>query len=235
MRCCVFRLWGDHGQDALETAHVCLINATATGTEILKNLVLPGKLVSRKHRARRALGDDKRNALCVCLSGIGAFTIVDGHTVTGDDVGNKWVISSLKCSCDHINTPLTIDLMLADSFFLSSSNIGKVCSFFFNQWKQSMMTKCSVMSFILFFSEQSTSRHRAAAGTQHWCVWKLCWGGWCLSCCLVASLFYFIFFFNEGVLLWYLVHFAFSVLPVQKGPSVPWCAHLISLSLPQWI
>uniref|UniRef100_A0A8C5ED35 NEDD8-activating enzyme E1 regulatory subunit n=1 Tax=Gouania willdenowi TaxID=441366 RepID=A0A8C5ED35_GOUWI len=52
------KLWGDHGQDTLENAHVCLINATATGTEILKNLVLPG---------------------------IGAFTIVDGHTVTGED------------------------------------------------------------------------------------------------------------------------------------------------------
>uniref|UniRef100_A0A3B5APZ1 NEDD8-activating enzyme E1 regulatory subunit n=1 Tax=Stegastes partitus TaxID=144197 RepID=A0A3B5APZ1_9TELE len=59
---CAFRLWGDHGQEALENAHICLINATATGTEILKNLVLPG---------------------------IGAFTIVDGHTVTGEDVGNK--------------------------------------------------------------------------------------------------------------------------------------------------
>lgn len=39
---CVVRLWGDHGQEALESAHVCLINASATGTEILKNLVLPG-------------------------------------------------------------------------------------------------------------------------------------------------------------------------------------------------
>ncbi|KAG7315001.1 hypothetical protein KOW79_021089 [Hemibagrus wyckioides] len=61
------RLWGDHGQDALESAHVCLINATATGTEILKNLVLPG---------------------------IGAFTIVDGHKVTGEDVGNNFFLSS---------------------------------------------------------------------------------------------------------------------------------------------
>uniref|UniRef100_A0A6I8SWD6 NEDD8-activating enzyme E1 regulatory subunit n=1 Tax=Xenopus tropicalis TaxID=8364 RepID=A0A6I8SWD6_XENTR len=52
------RLWGDHGQEALESAHVCLINATATGTEILKNLVLPG---------------------------IGSFTIVDGNVVTGED------------------------------------------------------------------------------------------------------------------------------------------------------
>ncbi|XP_054901187.1 NEDD8-activating enzyme E1 regulatory subunit [Poeciliopsis prolifica] len=60
------RLWGDHGQEALENAHVCLINATATGTEILKNLVLPG---------------------------IGAFTIVDGHTVAGEDVGNNFFLS----------------------------------------------------------------------------------------------------------------------------------------------
>ncbi|KAF4090858.1 hypothetical protein AMELA_G00030410 [Ameiurus melas] len=61
------RLWGDHGQDALESAHVCLINATASGTEILKNLVLPG---------------------------IGAFTIVDGHKVTGEDVGNNFFLCS---------------------------------------------------------------------------------------------------------------------------------------------
>uniref|UniRef100_I3J4P7 NEDD8-activating enzyme E1 regulatory subunit n=1 Tax=Oreochromis niloticus TaxID=8128 RepID=I3J4P7_ORENI len=60
------RLWGDHGQETLENAHVCLINATATGTEILKNLVLPG---------------------------IGAFTIVDGHTVTGEDAGNNFFLS----------------------------------------------------------------------------------------------------------------------------------------------
>ncbi|MBN3319833.1 ULA1 enzyme, partial [Atractosteus spatula] len=60
------RLWGDHGQEALENAHVCLINATASGTEILKNLVLPG---------------------------IGAFTIVDGHKVTGEDVGNNFFLN----------------------------------------------------------------------------------------------------------------------------------------------
>ncbi|XP_041077672.1 NEDD8-activating enzyme E1 regulatory subunit-like isoform X2 [Polyodon spathula] len=57
------RLWGDHGQDALENAHVCLINACATGTEILKNLVLP------------------------------AFTIVDGHKVSGDDAGNNFFLT----------------------------------------------------------------------------------------------------------------------------------------------
>jgi amyloid beta precursor protein binding protein 1 len=38
----LFRLWGADGQAGLERAKVCLINASATGTEILKNLVLPG-------------------------------------------------------------------------------------------------------------------------------------------------------------------------------------------------
>lgn len=57
------RLWGDHGQNLLEAAHVCLINASAVGTEILKNLVLPG---------------------------IGAFTIVDDKTVSIEDLGNNF-------------------------------------------------------------------------------------------------------------------------------------------------
>ncbi|XP_038628682.1 NEDD8-activating enzyme E1 regulatory subunit [Tachyglossus aculeatus] len=59
------RLWGDHGQEALESAHVCLINATATGTEILKNLILPG---------------------------IGSYTIIDGNQVSGEDVGNNFFL-----------------------------------------------------------------------------------------------------------------------------------------------
>lgn len=57
-----FRLWGDHGQSMLESAHVCLINGTCLGTEILKGLVLPG---------------------------VGAFTVVDCNIVTEEDVGAK--------------------------------------------------------------------------------------------------------------------------------------------------
>jgi amyloid beta precursor protein binding protein 1 len=64
MNCIFFRLWGDNGQSALESAQVCLINATGVGTEILKSLVLPG---------------------------IGAFTIVDGRKVTEEDIGCKLV------------------------------------------------------------------------------------------------------------------------------------------------
>ena len=36
------RLWGANGQLALSSCHILLINATAVGTETLKNLVLPG-------------------------------------------------------------------------------------------------------------------------------------------------------------------------------------------------
>lgn len=60
------RLWGDHGQSLLESSHVCLINATATGTEILKNLILPG---------------------------IGAYTVVDGSTVSVSDLGVSFFVS----------------------------------------------------------------------------------------------------------------------------------------------
>ncbi|XP_035679361.1 NEDD8-activating enzyme E1 regulatory subunit-like [Branchiostoma floridae] len=59
------RLWGDHGQAALEASRVCLVNVTATGTETLKNLILPG---------------------------IGWFTIIDGGKVTGEDVGNNFFL-----------------------------------------------------------------------------------------------------------------------------------------------
>lgn len=59
------RLWQAHGQLALENSHACLINGTATGAEILKNLVLPG---------------------------IGSFTIIDKALVTGADAGNNFFL-----------------------------------------------------------------------------------------------------------------------------------------------
>lgn len=49
----------------METAKVCLINATAVGTETLKSLVLPG---------------------------IGAFSIIDGKKITEEDIGSKYFI-----------------------------------------------------------------------------------------------------------------------------------------------
>ncbi|RKP37520.1 hypothetical protein BJ085DRAFT_19827 [Dimargaris cristalligena] len=60
------RLWKAHGQARLEAAHICLLNGTATGSETLKNLVLPG---------------------------IGAFTIVDHRLVAETDTGCNFFVT----------------------------------------------------------------------------------------------------------------------------------------------
>eukprot|EP00164_Ancoracysta_twista_P000745 GFYU01000981.1.p1 GENE.GFYU01000981.1~~GFYU01000981.1.p1 ORF type:complete len:536 (-),score=164.70 GFYU01000981.1:18-1625(-) len=79
------RLWGAQGQKALENTRLCLLNAGATGTEVLKNLVLPG---------------------------IGHFTIVDGERVTAADVGNNFFINhdSIGKSRAEVTTELLQEL-----------------------------------------------------------------------------------------------------------------------------
>jgi amyloid beta precursor protein binding protein 1 len=59
------RLWGVHGQKRLMNSHVCLLNAGPTGTEALKNLVLPG---------------------------IGQLTVVDPHMVSEFDCSNNFFV-----------------------------------------------------------------------------------------------------------------------------------------------
>ncbi|CAG8583865.1 9486_t:CDS:10 [Acaulospora morrowiae] len=63
------RLWQAEGQLALENSKVCLINGTATGCEIIKDLVLPG---------------------------IGSFTVVDGKLVDGADAGITFFLDADK-------------------------------------------------------------------------------------------------------------------------------------------
>ena len=60
------RLWGSHGQAALESAHVCVLNSGATATETLKNLVLPN---------------------------VGRFTLVDDAALTEADCGSNFFVS----------------------------------------------------------------------------------------------------------------------------------------------
>jgi amyloid beta precursor protein binding protein 1 len=61
------RLWGNHGQLSLEKSRICLLNATAVGTETLKSLVLPG---------------------------IGFFTIIDDNKVTEEDVSSNFFVAA---------------------------------------------------------------------------------------------------------------------------------------------
>ncbi|GMM35455.1 Ula1 protein [Saccharomycopsis crataegensis] len=59
------RLWASDGQQDLEESHVCLINATSTGCEILKNLVLPN---------------------------VGQFTIIDGESISERDLSSNFFL-----------------------------------------------------------------------------------------------------------------------------------------------
>ncbi|CBJ32917.1 conserved unknown protein [Ectocarpus siliculosus] len=59
------RLWGGSGQKALMEANILLVNAGATGTETLKNLVLPG---------------------------VGQFTILDAEEVRQLDQGSNFFV-----------------------------------------------------------------------------------------------------------------------------------------------
>ena len=63
------RLWGNDGQYSLEHANICVINATATATETLKCLVLPG---------------------------VSKFYIVDDCLVTSEDLSNNFFVEPLS-------------------------------------------------------------------------------------------------------------------------------------------
>ncbi len=60
------RLWGGHGQKLLGTSNVLLLGANPSGTESLKNLILPA---------------------------VGRFTIVDGEKVNERDCGNNFFVT----------------------------------------------------------------------------------------------------------------------------------------------
>ena len=71
----IYSLWAASGQNALESAHILVISASATCTSVLKNLVLPG---------------------------IGKFTILDPLEVTPEDAGINFFFegpSSIGKSC----------------------------------------------------------------------------------------------------------------------------------------
>ena len=83
------RMWGAHGQKLLAESRVCLLTASATGTEILKSLVLPG---------------------------VGHITIVDGATVTREDVGNNFFVAPIRSvplggACPPSRVPFPLSLL----------------------------------------------------------------------------------------------------------------------------
>jgi amyloid beta precursor protein binding protein 1 len=77
------RLWGAHGQKCLSEARICLLNAGATGTEALKNLVLPG---------------------------MGHFTIVDGEKVSEAECASNFFVTSAELGAPRAR--VTRDLLV---------------------------------------------------------------------------------------------------------------------------
>ncbi|RHY78025.1 hypothetical protein DYB38_004428, partial [Aphanomyces astaci] len=61
------RLWGARGQEKLMSTKLLLLNAGPTGSEILKNVVLPG---------------------------VGSFEICDDHIVSESDLGNNFFVTA---------------------------------------------------------------------------------------------------------------------------------------------
>ncbi|XP_045499706.1 NEDD8-activating enzyme E1 regulatory subunit [Colias croceus] len=82
------RLWGDHGQAALENGHICLINANALGTEVLKSIVLPG---------------------------VGAITIVDDNIVSDEDIGSNFFLEVTSKGLNRGSETLRLLLELNDA------------------------------------------------------------------------------------------------------------------------
>lgn len=105
----------------MEAAQLCLVNVSALGTEILKNIVLPG---------------------------IGGFTIVDSGIVTEEDIGCKWAAHNLRIFIEtykKIYEISTFSFFLFFSAIFSTEKKKKNISFFFdtNSIGQSK-AKCSM-------------------------------------------------------------------------------------------
>src|SRR5690606_16190780 len=98
------------GQDRIDQANVCLLNATALGSEILKNLVLPG---------------------------FGKFTIVDGKKVTVRDLGNNFFVTKqgIGKSRAKIVTECLVELNsnVYGTYLEEVNNFKKTKNFYRNQ------------------------------------------------------------------------------------------------------
>ncbi|GMM34261.1 E1 ubiquitin-activating protein [Saccharomycopsis crataegensis] len=71
------RLWGLEAQRKIKTAHILLINLSAVGTEIAKNLV---------------------------LGGVGSLSIIDNHDITEADFSGQYYISEDDCGKKRVES-----------------------------------------------------------------------------------------------------------------------------------
>ncbi len=103
------RLWQSHGQTALESSHLCLLNASALGSEVLKNLVLPGAYAER----------------VVETLGLGSFTLVDHESVTEADLGSNFFLPPESLGKSRAEAMVQTLLELNDE--VSGNSVLRVC------------------------------------------------------------------------------------------------------------
>lgn len=93
------RLWGLQGQQRLQNACILLVNADATGSETLKNLVLPGT---------------------------GNIAILDDKLVTDDDLG-QLICSIFNLTTRSLTQLIShyYHIHVGNNFFVTDDDLGK--------------------------------------------------------------------------------------------------------------
>jgi amyloid beta precursor protein binding protein 1 len=119
------RIWGPHGQRALETSRVCVLGSGCTATEALKNLV---------------------------LGGIAGFTVVDDAVVEASDLGGNFLLTSQDIGRNRASAVTPPLLELNDNVsgsFVEDSPLSLLESNprFFSDFQIVLATQASQMEF----------------------------------------------------------------------------------------
>ena len=93
------RIWGAHGQQALESARVCVLGSGCTATEALKNLV---------------------------LGGIAGFTVIDDATVQPSDLGTNFLLE--RASMGKLRAAAVTELLAELNDGVASSYVAEAPS-----------------------------------------------------------------------------------------------------------
>lgn len=114
----LLRLWASTGQTALENAKICLLNATATGCEVLKNLVLPGKTIQ---------WSTSIYLLTNTCQGVGNVTVIDDAIVNDTDLRCNFFLE--PSSIGRSRAECTAALLAELNEDASVTSLHKVCHY----------------------------------------------------------------------------------------------------------
>lgn len=153
------RIWGAHGQEALESARICLLTCSPTGSETLKNLV---------------------------LGGIASFTIVDDAVVEASDLGNNFFLEKHHVGdsrAQHVSQLLKELNEAVTGSYVQESPAELLANqpVFFKDFDLVIATQVHALLLLVMLSVYITK----LAGCQVWCVTAdgrvpACQARWCM-------------------------------------------------------